>query len=570
MAHLPAARRLRLPAALLAAALALCRPIPAPAAEIHLAPFGSDELGDGSRERPWRSLSHACDRARSPGDTVVLAAGDYAETRTCRLAPGVALQGAGRDRTRIRAQADPAVEAVSPCPPAAGGNRISGIAFIGRGAGIGIASVCRHDQRISANHFEDFDAAVELSGAPPLWKAVCRGEEAAPRTYCDNNELWSRGPAENDWATGVAVEANTLRNATLRLHTIRGAQIRDNVIDNSAAPKSGVGHTAVWWSGVHFLRNRIRMAAVGWRCIALEVWMVENNCRFEENVTNGWFSIIKNPHGPRTPYSWQIVGNRFESDLPPGDVRVALETGYYVENVLVAENYFANAESGGPYSYAVGIWGLGAVRGVTLRNNCFYNLNQEAILINSSDVSKRNLFQGRDIRILNNVFDRMGGGRRPGVTIDDGAGTVEGVLIANNIFIQVQTGALIRPSGHDVANVDFRHNLLTRADAMIRDQGRGGFLPDRPGNLVMEPQLLRAGERPYPYYAPAGAHANTVDRGVEVGLPFFGPAPDLGAFEYGMEPGRLAAPRPVKSPRRPHAASARACAGGRRRGSRNR
>jgi hypothetical protein len=42
---------------------------------------------------------------------------------------------------------------------------------------------------------------------------------------------------------------------------------------------------------------------------------------------------------------------------------------------------------------------------------------------------------------------------------------------------------------------------------------------------------------PFPYFEAASASANVVDRGINVGLPFSGAAPDLGAREYGLSTG---------------------------------
>jgi hypothetical protein len=51
----------------------------------------------------------------------------------------------------------------------------------------------------------------------------------------------------------------------------------------------------------------------------------------------------------------------------------------------------------------------------------------------------------------------------------------------------------------------------------------------------VDPGLRRKSKKPWPFYAPAAATSFVVDRGVEVGLPFEGKAPDIGAYEYGSE-----------------------------------
>jgi len=56
------------------------------------------------------------------------------------------------------------------------------------------------------------------------------------------------------------------------------------------------------------------------------------------------------------------------------------------------------------------------------------------------------------------------------------------------------------------------------------------------GNLEADAPGLRCeGAKPVPFFLPAGSSSPVVDRGVDVGLPFHGKAPDLGAFEYGVK-----------------------------------
>jgi hypothetical protein len=53
------------------------------------------------------------------------------------------------------------------------------------------------------------------------------------------------------------------------------------------------------------------------------------------------------------------------------------------------------------------------------------------------------------------------------------------------------------------------------------------------GNFLNEPDgLVRRGSKPFPFYSPAPS-SQWIDRGIDVGLPFVGKAPDLGALEHG-------------------------------------
>ncbi|MGL4461581.1 MAG: hypothetical protein ACRC1K_05455 [Planctomycetia bacterium] len=61
-----------------------------------------------------------------------------------------------------------------------------------------------------------------------------------------------------------------------------------------------------------------------------------------------------------------------------------------------------------------------------------------------------------------------------------------------------------------------------------------------PGNFVDLPDgLTRTGAKPFPFYRPRDDAKAIVDQGVDVGLPFLGKAPDLGALEVGEEPWKL-------------------------------
>ena len=56
------------------------------------------------------------------------------------------------------------------------------------------------------------------------------------------------------------------------------------------------------------------------------------------------------------------------------------------------------------------------------------------------------------------------------------------------------------------------------------------------GNFIdNDPGLTLSGKKPYPYYAPRLETSFVVDKGVDVGLPFKGAAPDIGAYEFGDE-----------------------------------
>jgi hypothetical protein len=82
-----------------------------------------------------------------------------------------------------------------------------------------------------------------------------------------------------------------------------------------------------------------------------------------------------------------------------------------------------------------------------------------------------------------------------------------------------------------VANVVFTNNVVYNAKGLTLDSGSGGFSLVQ-NNFTSSPGLNYSGALPSPYYEPAGASSNLVDKGVNVGIEYSGAAPDIGAYEF--------------------------------------
>ncbi len=509
------------------------------AAGYYVGPNGSDDAGDGSQQHPWATLSKACSKATQAGDVIFVAAGSYTDHGVCYLVPGVSIRGAGKDVVKIttpeiKDEQATYIDGNSWWPLVTGNNEISGVGLYGVGDGKGIYLGGRNNVKIHDCYFENYDLALSVAGKVPAYRGYCDSRPSETAIYCDNDIRLSTEPGTSDWAQGVEIYNNQVKNARIQLHTIKGAKIHHNVIDNSTSFKSGFGFTAFWWNGVDFYENRISTKTNAKQTIALEVWMVENNTRFHNNWTNGWFSIIKNPNGPSEPYSWQIVDNTFESNAPVGvgsdENGCALETCYHVKNVLIEGNYFINTGSNNTYQRAIAIWGYGVNENFTIRRNVMVNMAYDAIVI-QSDQTGFQKFDGDGFYIYNNIIDTAAQGKSEGVAIVDGVGDIDNVHIQNNIFMTVDHGVLVFPANHSVSGVEFTNNVVYNAKGFVVDMGQGAF-SNVSDNYTFKPELNYAGVRPDPYYRPEGANANVVDKGAVVGaIAYQGAAPDIGAYE---------------------------------------
>lgn len=451
-------------------------------------PQGNDASGDGSLANPWKTLSHGCAMVTEAGSTIYVNSGSYVDGNTCNLDAGVKIEGAGKDLVSISTSVSPYIVASTNVPVINGGNEISGISFYGNGSNECVHSSGRSGQKIHDCSFENFSSAIELYGKYPIWRDVCSSSPSETTVYCDNDARMSTEPGATDWAENVEIYNNTVKNAKINAETVKGAKIHHNTIDNSGSLKSGVGHTALWWNGVEFHDNTIRMQTTAWSTIALEVWMVQGNSQFANNWTNGWFSILKNPNGPSVPYSWQIVNNTFESDVRSGigseASAPALETCFHVENVLIEGNVFKNIGSNKTYEHAIAIWGYGKNRNFLIRNNTIMNMNSDGIVIQSTDTHSE-LFDGDEIRIESNVFENLAEGESGGVIIanNSSSGDIDQVIVDNNEFTNVSYGVVFWPEPQTISANEFKYNVIRDGIGEVQDMGADFFNIE--GNQVL-------------------------------------------------------------------------------------
>lgn len=107
-----------------------------------------------------------------------------------------------------------------------------------------------------------------------------------------------------------------------------------------------------------------------------------------------------------------------------------------------------------------------------------------------------------------------------GVGINDG-GTID---VTNSIFANVNTPYLI----HNGLGINPSHNLLFN----VNQVSSGGPVSLDPNQIIADPLFVNPGVLDYRLLPGSPA----IDSGKDVGLPYFGSAPDRGAFETVPEP----------------------------------
>ena len=126
------------------------------------------------------------------------------------------------------------------------------------------------------------------------------------------------------------------------------------------------------------------------------------------------------------------------------------------------------------------------------------------------------------VDFYNNTLYYEEAGDRASSMIDVRSSSI-GWRIKNNLFVSPPEQPRFLSDLTNSVGVEVEANLVINAiDAALP-----------PGNFRGEdPGLTLAGPMPDPFYAPASINSFVVDRGVDVGLPFEGAAPDIGALEF--------------------------------------
>ena len=503
----------------------------------YVSPYGSNHTGNGSLNNPWATLSFTCSHAKARGDIIHISAGTYTDNAQCVLAPGVKIQGASSATATISSTANPYISAVSAVPTVDGSNEITGIKFIGGGSNGAITSTGRSNQLIHDNVFNNFPIqnGVLIQGKAPVFittETTLTCHTTATASITQPNALCAVEPGATEWATGVQIYNNTATNTSFIAHTLKGAKIHDNTIDNSANPGvSAFGHTAFFWNGVDFFNNTLHINRNTQTTINLEVWQIQNDTKFHDNVFDGWCSLILNTGGISTPYSFEVYNNDFSSNVTASGIGGALEIGYSVSNVRVSGNFIANTGGNNTYTRAFELWGSGLIREITYSRNVIYNINGAAIEINSTFVTAGALLHPAHIAnvyIYNNAFDTMGHGYSSALLLsnDASSGTLQGVIVENNIITNVSYGVNFYPPPQTMSGNVYSHNVINMAKGNINELGLATFTIGTTYNFV--PGILASGDRWKSYYAPSGPNSNLVEQGTNVGLSPGATAPDLG------------------------------------------
>lgn len=482
------------------------------AATYHVITDGLDsDSRDGlSPEAAWASLAYACERVPEGEHTIQLAPGIYTATKTAYPKNGVTIVGSsstGRKASLVLASKDwkigeapckdysmwtPVEEYLIALPKSQNvtlrnfalkshpEHRISG------------AFHCQHLQNVTFENLriEEFRwAGIHIEYGQEIEVAHCHIQNASTDRCRHQGGL-------------------------IRTRWIKNSRIHHNTIIGSKSGEKGKGGGYGYKGGGHEnVRIDHNVIDVGYFSIE-SAHENEYGVQIDHNELHGCVSIPKggpqgDPNERGYPYSFWIHNNYMTDSYTIEGPRNYLRFEY---------NHVDIKRPGGRVYTHHGGKNHGPV---WINNNVVENVDRAFVWMNNG--------LAENIFVTNNTVFCAVAGERKGAIF--GAYSAErlgaGWVVRNNVFIAPKSEPRkLFPTQRGVPEaIKYSHNLCINIEQV----------PD--GNFAAEdPGFQNSGEKPWPYYAPANEKSFVVDKGIKVDRPFKGKAPDLGAYELGMEP----------------------------------
>lgn len=538
------------------------------AATYYIDPNGNDATGNGSISNPWKTLRKATQTVTGSGNIIHVNAGTYFETQTSFLAVGVNIEGAGTTLSIVKGemtgQFSTLLSLDSP-NDVSGNQSISGITFDGQYVNattyktwIGIfvtgrGNVAVHDCKI----INFSNRGVIFDGNDFTDPVYDPGHYAIGNKFYNNTVLNS---AENNGSFGTGL---------LNIGSQMGMEIYNNTMIQDQRPDFKNGWPIKpwnngWLKGVKIYNNTLTKASYkgtypgqnGDWDFCLEFINVEG-LEIYNNTIQGSIDLNFSRKGSYAFSAW-IHHNTLGRTPANTNFESGIVLEFRTESILIENNVLNNVSCGVQFNTrpvnddggfpnpggGTPAGGFSYLLNNTIRNNLFSNLyygngagTAGGVVIVSESGNDEQI---NGMNIYNNTFVAKTGAA-PITCLDfsnEENGNASNVNIRNNIAIGFTYTWLAGSSTHTaMSNVVVTHN-----DAFNNGSGNA---PDWPaGNPTVYTYNNNLSVNPL-FVSPTDFHLQAtspvIDKGIDIGLPFAGNAPDMGYAEFG-----LGGPLPVK------------------------
>jgi len=506
--------------------------ISANATTYYIGPSGSDQNGEGTRNKPWATLYYSCMKVTSAGDIIHIYPGTYIETKACKVSSGVSIEGEGINTVikshydgKLSDNFDALIQLISESVTN-GNQQVSNLKIDGDNMTGDKAIAVFNRSNISINHCTiiDFDIqGIRFGGGLQSGNSVF------------NNIIRNCAGVTNDQHACLSISDNT------------GMRIYNNTITQTSRPNGRNGTCVESWKGLKdfkFYNNTISAIPYteGNWSFAFEFWLTEGGIEIFNNRISGCID--------------------FGKDVYKGDYKYGLDFHHNVVGYDILKN-----------TYTDGIQLEQTIESVIIRNNLFKNLERPIYFCQynySDDYVK-------DIYIYGNLIIGVGrDGAKAGTGIYFESGPIPprfetNINIWNNTIVGNNTchpkNGIYLPTNHEVSNISIKNNIIAgflNAPVLASEKTTNGSIT----NLSIENNLFYDnGHRNAPKYEKiklmnmtcsknkkdknpmfvSGADFHLKSRspaigaGIKVGIekdyddkPFSDP-PSIGAYEYALD-----------------------------------
>jgi len=500
---------------LLVLTLSLVTAASASAKDYYVSTDGVDaEERDGrTKNTAWASLAYACDRVEAGDHAIHILPGEYVATRTAYPKNGVAIVGRkphGKDVTRIIASKEWDLPELQDYEDDKGRSEYLIAAVAGQPSGEWVPP---RDLTINSLQLCS-DPAHRITGAV----YIRDGTNVVLKHLNVHDFRWNGLRVEH--SENVLIEHCRVKNSsTQRLPNREGGLIRTRWIKHSrlhhnrliARDTTGYGYKGGGHRDVRFDHNFVDTEYFAFE----SPFEHELGVEIDHNYLTRCISIPKYyqkaPSEEGYDYSVRIHHNYLTDSYTIEGPRGYLQFDH---------NWVHVEKTGGRIYTHHGAKSRGPIR---IHHNVVENVDRNFVWMNKGLVE--NLF------VFNNTIFCADAGKRSGTLLSSWtAERLNNWVCKNNIVVS----AWSQPRRVHGTRRGVPEKITAKSNLFIN------FIDVPEGNFTgADPGLTREGEKPAPFYLPESAESVVVDRGVDVGLPFEGKAPDLGAFEFGGEPWKL-------------------------------
>jgi Bacterial Ig domain len=253
--------------------------------------------------------------------------------------------------------------------------------------------------------------------------------------------------------------------------------------------------------------------------IAIELWQVNLvGCEIYNTYVDNTISLINSNATPSTGIQTiRVHHNTIDMETRSKGAGYGMELT--IHDAEIDHNYFLKGV------YGIANWD-NPMKNWSIHHNTFYAIQGQY----PGEVVRSQWSGLHNVKLYNNTVEFASNKTMNVVGLYGGAS--DNIDVKNNLFINNNTGYSYYPNQFVHMENGATLNTLTVQNNSFSGLPIGSVIGTYTNNQTSDPQITKTGNRPDPYYTPK-VGSSLIDAGLNVGYPYIGSLPDIGANEFG-------------------------------------